>query len=196
LKVPSWLPETPERIEQALGPWRQVAEHGDAFFARVAAANASQISCGPGCNECCHPTLTVLPAEALAILLGLSRAAPEDLAALHEPSGLRCCLLHPTTGRCVVYPLRPLICRTHGLPIQYANALWGEEEHASSVSCCPLNFQREIPKEAVLNGSLLAAQLLVANSLVTGGELGWPERARKQRVSVFKLLERGADALG
>jgi len=192
--VRPWLPESPDRIEQALRPWRQVADHADLFFARVVAAHRAQMDCGPGCNDCCHPTLTVLPAEALAVLLALSRAAPGVLRALDEPSGERCCLLHPTTGECAVYPLRPLICRTHGLPIRYADALWGAGEPESAVSCCPLNFEQGIPSEAVLNGSLLAAQLLVANSLVTG-ELGWSEGAQQKRISVFELLEQGAGAL-
>ena len=187
-----WLPAPDAVVRGALKPWRQVADHADSFFARAAAAHGEALQCGPGCTECCQPTLNVLVSEALAILLGLSRLEPALVDLLRQSTGEQCCLLHPGTGRCAVYRHRPLICRTHGLPLLQSGALMGQPAPDARISCCPLNFQGSIPRDATLNAALLSAQLLVANSLVLT-ELGLEPGA--DRISVFRLLDAGLSAL-
>lgn len=173
-----WLPETAARVEDRIQRWRQVAQRADAFFADVARLHGDQMACKPGCTECCHPALSVVRVEALAILLALSRLTEAERAPLREAAAdagrARCPLLAPDE-RCAVYPLRPLICRTHGLPVL-------EDE---GVSLCPLNFRDGIPEDAVLDGSVLAAQLGVVDALCGGGP----------RVLLADLLLEGAAAL-
>ena len=44
-------------------------------------------------------------------------------------------------SRCRLYPWRPLICRTQGLPVAYIDT----EREAVEVSACPLNFPDDYP---------------------------------------------------
>jgi hypothetical protein len=171
----STLPQ--EALERAIAPWLQVAARADAFFQRVWAEHGGQMRCAPGCIDCCRQDLTVLVVEALAILLGLARSPSPSPPKEGDAAADRCALLG-ADDLCTVYPYRPLICRTHGLPVL--------EE--SAVSCCPHNFTENVPRGAVLDGGLLSAQLVVADSLVRG-------EMAPTRVSIRDLVTRGAAAL-
>ncbi len=164
-----------------LDPWRQVAARADAFFAQVMEACADQLACAPGCVDCCQQDLEVLAAEAVAILEGLDRAPAEVVQALaaREP-GAGCVLL--LDGRCAVYEHRPMICRTHGLPIRYEDP---DHPGVAEISCCALNFTTaDPPGGAVLNGTLLLTGLSVADSLVRQ-QLG---AAEALRLPISRLL--------
>jgi len=173
-----WLPETAARAEEQLQRWRLVARLADDFFDNVARSHGDQMACQPGCTECCHPALSVVRVEALAILLALSRLTDAERAPLRAAAAdagrARCPLLGPDL-RCAVYPLRPLICRTHGLPVL-------QDE---GVSLCSLNFADGIPEDAVLDGTVLAAQLGVVDAMIGGGP----------RVLIAELVLEGAAAL-
>ena len=88
------------------------------------------IGCAPGCSSCCKK-FTVLPLEAALIVgsAGISLQSPG--------SGERCSLL--IDNHCSIYPQRPLICRTQGLPIGYID----EDREQIQVSTCPLNFPED-----------------------------------------------------
>lgn len=88
------------------------------------------IGCAPGCSPCCKK-FSVLPLEA-ALIAG-SASVP-----LQPPdSGERCAQL--IDKHCSIYPQRPLICRTQGLPIGYID----EDREQIEVSACPLNFPED-----------------------------------------------------
>ena len=198
------LPAPAHEVEAALSPWRRIVAGADAFFGRVFAAHKDSMRCGPGCTSCCHPDLTVLPSEALAILLGLGRLDPAPLRRLRRAGRADRCVLLGADELCSVYAERPLVCRSHGLPIL----------QETEVGWCSLNFlDGAPPQSAVLDGNLLAAQLAVADSLVYArGESGptargvclarsdrtpgeAPRLARPRRVAIRDLLRLGADAL-
>ena len=91
------------------------------------------IVCRSGCADCCR-NLTVWPVEFAAIL--------EDLRSAGFPTpvfdeGASCGFLRE--GLCQIYPFRPLICRTHGLPIAFEHE--SPEEPEIAVSFCPKNFR-------------------------------------------------------
>ncbi len=60
-------------------------------------------------------------------------------------------------GRCTVYSVRPLICRTHGAPLAYIDYT----AEALEISACPLNFHADYPfgKEQLLYMDELNAEL-------------------------------------
>lgn len=60
---------------------------------------------------------------------------------------------------CMVYPARPVICRTHGLPI------YMEKEGRAQVDFCPENFKTvsELPREALLDIDHLNTLLIAVN---------------------------------
>jgi len=179
----------------ALAPWREVAGAADAYFHRVLTTHPALMQCGPGCHECCQAGLGVLTSEALGIVLALQRLDPDLLDRLQArartgdltPGQPTCCDLLRDDGLCAVYDLRPVLCRTHGLPIL----------QDGGVGWCRLNFPDGPPDGAVLNGGLLMARLTVADALVRErSPLPLPAPSREtSRIPVRQLLLEGAAAL-
>jgi hypothetical protein len=62
---------------------------------------------------------------------------------------------------CTIYPVRPITCRTHGLPIRSASLTGG------SIDCCPLNFTERdlsiIEKKYVLDIDMITDNLMRLN---------------------------------
>ena len=108
----------------------------DALSARVAQRHPEGLRCGPGCSACCHQHLTLLPIEVARITAAVAALAVAARAALRARlaagSGDSRCPLLAEDGRCLTYEARPMICRTHGLPIQV-----GQPPRRD---VCPLNF--------------------------------------------------------
>jgi uncharacterized protein len=92
--------------------------------------HAAHLKCKAGCDQCCMD-FSVLPIEYFAI----RQQAGTDLKKGKQPldeSGCPFLVDH----QCVIYPSRPVICRTQGLPILFM----GEEEW--ELSACELNFTK------------------------------------------------------
>ena len=92
--------------------------------------HARHLACKPGCHDCCTD-FGVFPVEYDAILSAL-RAANVTLPP-PDPNAA-CAFLQ--NGLCVIYEHRPIICRTHGLPVAFAD----DEEKTMNVDFCPKNF--------------------------------------------------------
>lgn len=98
--------------------------------------------CRKGCSDCCSD-LSLLPLEWYALNTAKKAEAPD-----HTPRKIktgRCAMLDNKS--CVLYPYRPLICRTHGLPLLYMieeYTLEGENTGMDApeweISWCDLNF--------------------------------------------------------
>ena len=146
-----------------LNNYRTLVDNVDALCKRISSAYASQIRCAPGCDDCCRH-LTLFPVEAYA----LSEAVEEleyplrnelrEMAAI-TPEDAPCPLLR--NGLCLLYHARPLICRTHGLPIML------ETPDGRRVDHCPRNFQGvdSLPGTAVIQLERLNEALAAINAL-------------------------------
>ncbi len=115
----------------------------DAHSAAVAARWPDEFACRAGCSGCCHRQLSVFPVEAARIRLwlaeqGLSPEAEGESFVDPEtaPEGASPCAFLDRAGRCRVYAVRPLICRTHGLPLAVP-----DPEGGLRGDTCPLNFR-------------------------------------------------------
>ena len=128
---------------------RRVDLHFDAAVARSPHA----FRCGEGCDACCHARIGVFAVEAAPIREALARLAHEDPALrarvrmqADDPAHQdRCALL--VDGRCAVYEQRPLICRSHGLPV-LAVEPGAAPGTPLQLDHCPLNFTQEPPPRA------------------------------------------------
>ncbi|MFI4913290.1 MAG: YkgJ family cysteine cluster protein [Sedimentisphaeraceae bacterium JB056] len=89
--------------------------------------------CRRGCSDCCV-NLSVFPVEFYSILDYVGR---EKIAL--EFSHERACGFLDQHGACSIYSYRPIICRTHGLPIVFHEEQNGEM--VGNVSFCELNFK-------------------------------------------------------
>lgn len=114
-------------------------ELGDERAGALVQLHGRHIVCKAGCHDCCT-NLSVYPVEFYAILEDLRAAG---LSGVAFDGGAECGFLKQ--GLCSIYAVRPMICRTHGLPIAFAD-LQGDEA-VMSVSFCPKNFAQTSEEE-------------------------------------------------
>ncbi|MBK5276241.1 MAG: YkgJ family cysteine cluster protein [Desulfuromonadales bacterium] len=122
-------------MENLLDNYHQMLVRVDALCRGIQDALSGRITCSEGCSSCCT-AITLFPVEAAALNAALE-ALPEDQQeairrhVAEQAEGERCPLLEH--HRCLLYAARPIICRTHGLPIIY------NEGNERKTDCCPLN---------------------------------------------------------
>ncbi|PID57366.1 hypothetical protein CSB45_07525 [candidate division KSB3 bacterium] len=137
------LPEyvKPENLSALLERYALLCRYCDNFFEQVIQHDAEQMQCAKGCCSCCVLE-TVAPLEAYIISSYLKQHPYEPLSV---PQAQQCVFLEQQA--CRIYPARPIICRTHGLPMRYS------EQQAYDV--CPLNFPncdlKALPDEHILD---------------------------------------------
>ncbi|MEJ2200058.1 MAG: YkgJ family cysteine cluster protein [Desulfuromonadaceae bacterium] len=165
--------------------YRQLVERVDGLNQRILQDYPEQIHCHPGCDSCCRH-LALFWVEGVALSFAL-RELPRDEAE-HIRQRARCvgpddpCPLLEG-GRCLLYAARPLICRTHGLP------LLGQRDGERFVDVCPKNFQgiAQLPPAAVLDLDRLNVTLASVNSLFVAEAFG-SEKPATERVFIAEAL--------
>ncbi len=114
----------------------------DTLFESIQEKHSKDFQCRSGCHSCCKPRITVNALEAEWLKRKLQEYPDEKKEALLKNersnpfSGKRCLFLQKE-GSCGIYELRPLVCRSHGAPLQ-----WKEDENTYR-DVCPLNFTGE-----------------------------------------------------
>ena len=172
------------KIDEALANYRTLVTKVDGLCRRIGEEFSGGIACREGCSGCCRH-LTLSPVEAYAIaaaLAALPGPAAEELRARGrraDPDG-PCPLL--VDDRCALYLQRPLICRTHGLPL-----LSGEGDDVS-IDFCPMNFPgvETFPGSAVINVETLNTLLDAVNRLFMQQHL--QEGLHGSRISIAEAL--------
>lgn len=145
----------------------ELAAKVDAFFARVMARHGDEMRCDSGCSHCCHVRLTVTEVEARTILDAAARWPADRLATLRNNVAAgptdRCAALDGT-GRCLIYEVRPIVCRSHGAPIRLRDA-----RSLPVVQACPDNFTARGPAAAdpdcILDQETLSAMVLAVDRM-------------------------------
>jgi Fe-S-cluster containining protein len=146
--------------------YRDILDHADAHFAGVAAEQPQSLQCRLGCTLCCVGLFEIDAADVAVIASGLAelpeerreaviaRAAAIIIETAHpdirnisaeererffeETADVPCPALEESGG-CSIYPHRPLVCRTFGLPIREGAKYLGQE--------CELNFTGATPEQ-------------------------------------------------
>lgn len=94
---------------------------------------AGHLACRSGCSGCCC-RFTLFPVEAHTLKRAYNELSGDDKELVRQnletASGV-CPLLK--NNLCLVYQARPIICRTHGLPILYS------DDGIQKIDCCPEN---------------------------------------------------------
>lgn len=146
-----------------LDNYKQLTARVDALCNAIAADLGEQIICSAGCSSCCT-SITIFPVEAASM-----REALENLPDLQaeeirrhitdHADDERCPLLF--RHRCLLYEARPIICRTHGLPIIYT------ADGQLKSDCCPLNLTEaeSVSGSSVVDLDKLNTLLVAVNSI-------------------------------
>ncbi|MFW5781021.1 MAG: YkgJ family cysteine cluster protein [Bacteroidota bacterium] len=109
----------------------RLREEIDGICKRLNDIHVHHLQCKKGCCKCCLP-FSILPVEFHAIREEL---ASLNISFLNIRNKKKCIFLQD--GLCTIYNYRPIICRTHGLPLLYVN-----EDDNWELYVCDLNFTR------------------------------------------------------
>lgn len=123
-------------------PIEILQENASSFFDKVYTKNSSKMACSEGCAKCCYTDISIFEVEADLIrnyFLGLNENDKEELKKLWNEKNNQgaCSFLY--NEKCSIYDVRPIICRTQGLPLHLAIE--------NTLDFCPLNFKDGNPEK-------------------------------------------------
>jgi hypothetical protein len=140
-----------------------LASRVDELCRRIETDFSAHLACRKGCDACCRH-LSLFPVEAAALAHALDRRGAGETGRIRRQARLAseegpCPLLQE--GACLLYEARPIICRTHGLPLLAGS---GRDRQ---LDWCPENFRdvKSLPNAAVIDLDVLNTTLASINSL-------------------------------
>ena len=171
-----------DTLPSRLGNYRTLVEKIDQFCQGITAAHREQIACRAGCAGCCRH-LSLFPVEACNVALAIARLpdTQQRIALAQAGDDDRCPLLQ--AERCLIYAHRPIICRTHGLPLLI------QEQDTQRIDYCPENFHGidTLPGTSIINLELLNRSLTAINALFVN-ESGFDLPMGNGRLTIAELL--------
>jgi hypothetical protein len=185
------------RVGSALEWYAELRAKVDAFFARVRSLYPDELRCGPGCSDCCHARFSVALVEAAAMVSALAALPAEAHLRLasraRDPKRTACAALDER-GRCAIYEARPLVCRSHGLPVRTIESRG--RSRLPVIATCPRNFGggarlATLGPDPILDQETLST-VLAAIDAAYADEIGAP---RGVRIELDRLFEHGERAL-
>jgi len=123
--------ETNKDLSYLLIQYHTLCHYCDSVFQATRHAYQSHIHCARGCAACCSLD-TVIPLEAYVIASFLKNSSQSHRFSSGSQPEQQCVFLENETQACTIYEVRPIICRTHGLPMTYPDQ--------PGIDICPLNF--------------------------------------------------------
>ena len=172
-------------INELLRNYRDLLARVDLICRGIEAEFGALIACRAGCDGCCRQ-ISFSRVEVAALAAALDDFPPEQAALIRarardaSPAG-PCPLLE--NGLCLLYAARPIICRTHGLP------LLTQGEGGPTVDFCPLNFRDldSLPGRAVIDLDRLNTALVAINALFVA-ESCQNAPPEKERMTIAEAL--------
>jgi hypothetical protein len=147
------------QLETLITQYRKLCQYCDDVFATMQEAFGTHIHCAKGCAACCTlERVSPLEAYMIASFLQDSQISPiPELSDRAISPQEQCVFLH--CNECTIYPVRPIICRTHGIPIVYPDQ--------QGIDACPLNFTdfdfATIDPQFLLDAETLTTNLMRLN---------------------------------
>ena len=144
-----------------LANYRLLVSRVDEICLNINSSFEAAINCRPGCSDCCCH-LTIFAVEAAVLAEALQQLPLTDINLLAEladlPEAAPCPFL--MDNLCLVYGDRPIICRTHGLPI-----LTGTDGE-NRLDFCPENFRdiTSFPGSSIVNIDAVNQALVAINA--------------------------------
>lgn len=169
---------------EAIRNYRNLVAKVDEFSHRITAEYGHVIYCRKGCDNCCRH-ISIFPVEAFSLAMALRQTSSAESSHIRElahsaPPDI-CPLLD--NGACLLYQARPIICRTHGIPLLMA------DDREKTLDFCPKNFIgiSSFPSTAILNLDLLNSTFSAINRIFLASCDGIVWRSR-DRFSIAEAL--------
>lgn len=145
-------------IEDVLDNYQELCRFCDSTWMNIQERYPNELQCRKGCCGCCELE-SVSALETYIIRQYLDRQSVKTAESSSFSTIDKCPLL--SHELCAIYAVRPLICRTHGLPIRSMNFTDG------TIDCCPLNFPygelQNIDRNGVLDVDMITDNLMRLN---------------------------------
>lgn len=133
-------------------------------FDAIRRRNGGCMECQKGCSDCCRCRLSITRLEEAVLRRGLARLPESVRGELAERASAKVqemCPALDANGACQVYDSRPLICRSHGVPLRYRHPV--PLIHPSRIDVCEKNFTEvsgdSLPVRDVMDQTSLTAEL-------------------------------------
>ena len=107
----------------------------DEFFKKTQTKFREDMLCKAGCSQCCFVDLTVFKVEADHIETWFKQHPQKEiLKEAWKTASVPGACTFLKDDQCTIYEVRPLICRSQGLPLKF-------KMDKDFVDACPLNFE-------------------------------------------------------
>jgi len=174
-----------ESDKSTFAHYYQLRTEIDALSDSLEKLHSQHLNCKKGCDLCCM-AISVFPVEFYAIKAEIDKLSITGLAIPQNEEDCRYLVDH----HCAIYASRPVICRTHGLPLLYMS-LDGEDYE---LSCCELNFTdfdlADFDEENTYPMDRINSRLYEINkNFVSGFENG--KYSETDRIPLANLFEAG-----
>ena len=164
-------------VEDVITAYMRLRDECDKTFRKIQMEFPDEMECKEGCDACCQlSSVTYLEGRMITDHLKSSRHN------IDRNSQGKCIFL--TDGLCSIYPVRPIICRTHGV-------LLYDSENDRLERSCNKNFQdqnrQSFDKSHALDIHRITGQLIRLNVLYchfTGRDM-----SEDGRTSLINLLD-------
>jgi len=150
-------------INDQLRNYHNLVAKIDSLCTEIMMQCADSISCSKGCDACCRH-FSIFWVEAVNLANFVANLPQKQAALLQSKAQYLaeqdvCPLL--VDGVCALYSARPIICRTHGLPVLARN------ETTQIVDFCPRNFTlaETLPGHLIIDLDQLNTTLVAINAL-------------------------------
>lgn len=130
-------------MDKNIEHYKKLRKRVDKQVQKLEEMHRPHLACKMGCDLCCMD-YSIFPIEFYSIAMELKKNKFQPvLPSVNNNSS--CIFLH--NHACSIYAERPVICRTHGLPLLYMN-----DNEEWELSACELNFT-EFDMEEFTNGN-------------------------------------------
>lgn len=142
----------------------------DTKFADIVSRQGVHMRCASGCSTCCMRGLTVAAVEAAHIRARLAedQAMRERVQTAAGQGGPMGCEFLDKQGACTIYDVRPVVCRSHGVPLTVKL----DTDADAWRQYCPLNFEgidvESLPELDTMNLDTLNTLLSLINRQLVG----------------------------
>ena len=166
-------------------------------FEAIRRRNHGRMECRKGCADCCRCRLSITRVEEAYLRQGLARLPLSvrlelKTQATTEPTDSdtnEMCPALDANGCCKIFESRPLICRSHGVPLRYRYPV--PLIHPAVIDVCEKNFanldgvsMKSLPIEDVLDQTSLTAEL----AEIDADHCDEHELPRGERVPLARIL--------